>query len=664
MKNYFLFLVICFSATFYAQDLADKVPQNTPFALCINSKNLNEKVAIKTIQQYPWMQDLLEKELKFLPKDLTQTGIDFNNNHYQYYTNRDTVMNYVVLIPLTNAIQFEQIIQNKYGDSIKVKKQTAFTSISISKSHHLAWNDKFAVFIDATYVKPYKDPYSEPYSDLELMDSTQVVVDSVAPYYEEPLPEYIPEEKKPTPEPVKSKKSKNKKSKKKVKEPVVAEPTEEEILAKIEKENAEWDEKERKLKELEDKENDSIAKLKIDPVVNLIFEETFDSTKQNAVAKSGVFKNNDSKSDFFAFADLDLLTSSLISTFPVTNAAFMEIYKNGILNSTYHINAYFEKDKIRLQQVITPKSEQTQKDYQGMFDSKIDKNLLNYVGNNILGYYSISMDTEAIINYEYNVMKNTLNSVYKSFSKEAKANEADVLIDALAIFIDEKAIADLVPGNAIFVLHDLKKVQREYITYEYDENYEQIETKNTKDEIQPDFTVLMNTRNETFVNKLLKLPLDKNKITRTDYQLTSGYYTIHFEKDNILEDLYIGLKNGVLMITTSKENIQNIIQQQAMPIAANFKKSISKNNSSAWFDIQEIISASKPELDKETKSNYWDIMLKNAGELIFESKFKDGAITSEAAYTIKGEHTNSLQYFFDVLNEVYAEKQKEIIVTE
>ena len=233
-----------------------------------------------------------------------------------------------------------------------------------------------------------------------------------------------------------------------------------------------------------------------------------------------------------------------------------------------------------------------------------------------------------------------------------------------ALLLDEKAISDLIPGNALFVLHDLKKVKREYVSIEYNENYEQLEVKGTKEEIQPDFTFLLNTKNESFVNKLLQLPLNKSKYTATDYQLTNGYYTIHFEKDNILENLYIGQKNGVIMVTTSNENIENLIQQRVMPLQANFKKSISKNNSAAWVDLQKIIAASKTELNSDSKSNYYDIALKNAGEITMESKFKNGAIVSESSYTIKGEHTNSLQYFFDVLNELYAESKKETIVTE
>lgn len=672
MKNYLLFLVVCFSATIYAQDLASKVPSNAPFAICINGKNLNDKVAVKTIQEYPWMRDLLEKELKFLPKDLSQTGIDLASKQYQYYTNRDSVMNYVIMIPLNNANLFEKMIQSKYGDSLTIKKQGIYNQVSTSKNHHMAWNEKFAVLVNASYTNPDKTSYSEvePYASLSTMDSTAVMVDSVPPYYDTSEPVYEEVKTVSTPQKkTKSKKGKNaKKGKKtkKVKEPVYTEPTEEEIYAAQEKATAELEETNRKLLELELKKNDSIQSLKINPIIDSIFTEAFDSKLETKTQSPALLKNNNPKSDFYVFADIDAITSQLYSSLFPSNAALSGLYKSGILNSNLHINGYFEKDRIRFNQVLAPKNEETKKSYEAICDSKIDKNLLNYIGNNVMGYYSFAVETQAIMNYEYMTLKNSLNTVYKAYAKNASGNDLDVLIDAVALFLDEKAIADLIPGNAVFVLHDLKKVKRNYVKYSYDENYEQIETNETKEEIQPDFSFLINTRNESFVNKLLQLPLNKPQFTATDYQLTNGYYTIHFEKDNVLEDLYIGIKNGALMVTTSKVNIENLIQQISMPISADFKKSISKNNVAAWFDTQKIITGSKTEFDKDTKSNYYEIALKNAGEITAESKFKNGTIVSDISYITKGEHTNSLQYFFDLINEFYAEskKGKETIITE
>jgi hypothetical protein len=672
MKNYFLLLAICFSASLLAQDLANKVPENAPFALCINSKNLTDKVALKTIQEYPWMQAVLEKDLKFLPKDLSQTGIDFNNKQYQYYVNRDSILTYVMLLPLNNPAFFEKLIQSKYGDTIKIKKQGSYNILATSKNHRLAWNDKFAVFVNASYTKPYKNNYTdtEPYSDLTTMDTTAVLVDSAAVAYETVEPAYVPEEIKPDPVPEKKgkakkgKSKKTKKSKREIEEPVIVEPTEEEIYAAQDKANAELEETNRKLLEIENRQNDSIERLKINPVVDMIFKEAFESEKETTVVNSSIFKNNNPKADFYLFADLDILTTQMFGYFAKDNTALLNVYKNGILDSNFYMNGYFEKDKIRLSQAITPKNEETKKSYQAMFNSKIDKNLMNYLGENIMAYYSISMDTEAVMNYEYKVFKNTLNTMYQSYYKDAKKGEADVIVDAIAIFVDEKAISDLVPGNAIFVLHDLKKVQRDFVSIDYDENYEQIETKGTKEEIQPNFTFVFGTKNETFLNKLLQLPLNKSKITATDYQLTNGYYTIHLEKDDFLENLYIGIKNGVVMFTTVKENIENLIQQRVMTMNADFKKSISKNNSAAWLDFQKIISESKTESDTQSKNNYYDITSKNAGEITMESKFKNGSLITESSYTIKGDHANSLQYLFDLINECYIENKKETTVTE
>ena len=243
MKNYLLFLVICFSATLYAQDLANKVPENAPFALCFNGKNLNDKVALKTIQEYPWMQTLLEKEMKFLPKDLSQTGIDLVNKQYQYYINKDSVMSYVMLIPLNNAILFEKLIQGKYGDSIKVKKQGTYNTVTTSKNHHLAWNDKFAILVNATYTKPNKHSDIEPYSDLTSIDTTAVFADTAAANYDRAAETaYKPaEESKTALIPGGNKKTKKgKKTKKIAEQPKIVEQPRKKFMQRKKKQMPNW----------------------------------------------------------------------------------------------------------------------------------------------------------------------------------------------------------------------------------------------------------------------------------------------------------------------------------------------------------------------------------------------------------------------------------------
>lgn len=670
MKKLLLFFVICFSTSLFAQDLVYTIPNNAPFALCINGKNMNDKVALQTIQNYPWMQELLEKHFKFIPKELSQTGIDFTTKHYQYFVNKDSVMNYVILLPLTDAVLFEKMVQSKYGDSLKVTQKDRYTRVSTSKNHHLAWNKKFALMVNSNYTKPYNKNDNDPYANLTSIDTTGILIDTNAITVDTAATAYIQEEEiktvveKKTPSKKNKKNKKGTNSKKNEPEPLFVEPTEEELYARQEKANAELEETNRKLLELENHKTDSIEWIKINPIVESIFKETFEKNIPNKLSPSVIFEANNPKSDFYVYADLDAITNQVYASFLDQNATFKGIFKNSILNSTYYANGFFDKDKIRLSQVIAPKDELTKTMYQKMFDTKIDKNLLNYVGTNVLAYYSIAIETQSIMEYEYQIMKNTLNSVYQNYNLSATTNEAEVLIDAIALLIDEKAIAELIPGNALFVLHDLKKVERDFVTYEYNDNYEQTEILSKKEEILPEFTFLVNTKNESFFNKLLQLPVNKSQFTQTDYQATNGYYTLHFEKDNLLENLYLGLKNGVVMLTTSKENIENLIQQKVMPIAASFKKSVAKNNATFWVDLQKIIALSKSEIEKDTKNNTYNLILKNAGTLNMECKFKNNAIVSETSYSIKGEHSNSLQYLFDLINELDAESKKETLVTD
>ena len=83
----------------------------------------------------------------------------------------------------------------------------------------------------------------------------------------------------------------------------------------------------------------------------------------------------------------------------------------------------------------------------------------------------------------------------------------DLYIDLLEIMIDEKGIADLTPGNYLFVLHNMKTKMGDYTDYTYDEEYNKSEVKKTKKELSPDFTFAFETRNEKFMQKLAALPV-------------------------------------------------------------------------------------------------------------------------------------------------------------
>lgn len=77
----------------------------------------------------------------------------------------------------------------------------------------------------------------------------------------------------------------------------------------------------------------------------------------------------------------------------------------------------------------------------------------------------------------------------------------DVYIDLLEIIIDEKAIADLLPGNYIFVMHDMKPQIVNYTDYEYDDEFNRKEVKKTKKGAVAQFHFCIGNKKRGFYEK-------------------------------------------------------------------------------------------------------------------------------------------------------------------
>lgn len=131
-------------------------------------------------------------------------------------------------------------------------------------------------------------------------------------------------------------------------------------------------------------------------------------------------------------------------------------------------------------------------------NSKQSNGLVNYVNPDNIGYFSMSINTEAMANYYYTYMKKYLANIYGT---KDYADIMDLYIDLLEIIIDEKAIAELLPGNYLFVMHDMKPQIVNYTDYEYDDEFNRKEVKKTRKELSPDFTFALETRREDFMKR-------------------------------------------------------------------------------------------------------------------------------------------------------------------
>lgn len=243
------------------------------------------------------------------------------------------------------------------------------------------------------------------------------------------------------------------------------------------------------------------------------------------------------------------------------------------------------------------------------------------------------------------------------------ADIIDVYIDLLEIIIDEKAIADLLPGNYLFVMHDMKPQLVNYTDYEYDKEFNRTEVKKSKKELSPDFTFIMETKKEGFMEKVAHLPLKYTEKEKFNYKEKGGYYELAFEDGKYpISSLYFMIKDGKVIVTTSKEVINMTINNTGFKVDEETKNSILNNNYSLQLDTKKLIEKLETQLSTDVNKKISEYLLKNMGNVKMESRLKDGMIQGTTIINIRGNHNNSLEYFFnmmDAINNIFEQDKQE-----
>ena len=314
------------------------------------------------------------------------------------------------------------------------------------------------------------------------------------------------------------------------------------------------------------------------------------------------------------------------------------------------VNVYFQNDKIRINQKSFSSDKTIEELSKSIMASKQNAALLNIINPDNLGYMSISINSEAMMNYYYVLAK-------KYFASTPYANEysdiANIYIDLLQIMTDEKGIADLLPGNYMFVMHSMDTKMVDYIDYTYDSEYKSKEVKKTKKELAPNFTFAMDTRKEDFMQRLAKLPLKYAKKGDYNYADKGGYYEQKFDSSKFpISSLYYMIKDGKGIVTTSKVVIDNMLTGKAFSFDEASKNSILNNNFSVKMDMKKIFEITNSQVDSKSAKKMTAYMKDNLGNITVESGMKDGMLQGNTIINITGKHTNSLQFLFDMIQKI------------
>jgi Domain of unknown function (DUF4836) len=706
MKRIILSFTICCLIAFslQAQNFISKVPIHANTVIKYAGENFSKSMPLKKVDTYNFIKTTLLHSLNMDSlKSITELGIDFEQDTYQYITSEDSSMSFVTMLHVKNASQFETFIKAFYITEKEAVKKDGFQFLTASSGNYVGWNSNTAVIVSTSF--SYRKNYYDYYETTNTVDSaasaateatsdtaiyappTDAIKDNGDVIVEAPIEESksiaVDEAKAPNPKkynnlkdkkkPIKKKKSTTTKKRntttKSKKKPKAQRPQviEETTVEMVEEVKSDYDLKrelwEQRQQTIADKKQEQVA----EKIITAVFSNTTAENISNKIAYNKIVdavapvsvwfnaQNIASQYSKFLYGNMSYGLRDLGRSMPFLN--FMNDTTGNFSNA---VNVYFDNNKMRMEQKSFSTDETMNNLGKAIMNNKQNQSFTNYINPNNIGHFSISINTEAAINYYYTIAKKLFNGYANRNEKYDYTDIINLYIDLIEIMIDEKGISDLNTGNYLFVLHDMKTKLVKYTDYEYDKEYNSKPIEKTKKELSPNFSVIIETRKEAFMEKLMRLPLKYAEKDNIDYKDRGGYYELSFEKDKYpINSLYFLIKDGKAMMTTSKEVLDMALKNASYKINEDTKKSILNNNYSIKLDTKGLMDAIADQIDDKTNKKIAQYLKDNMGDFKVESAFKNGMVQGTTTMNVNGKHSNSLEFIFNMIEAI-----NNIIVTE
>lgn len=642
MRTFIVAITLCcLSATVAkAQDFLNLVPSTATLVIKYSGENFSKHLPLQKLDSYGFIKHDFFKVLHIdTLTSLQNIGIDFAQDFYQYISMEDTCMSFVTLLNLKNEAQFVKLIKANYGSSKKITKKKGVSFLPISETSYVGWNKTRAIIVNTSY-QNRKSYYSRYYEDYTTSDTTVMVTVDTAVAAEDIVIAPIPVEPDSTTIVIDTTVT--------IVDENLEETKEDQLLRRLTDSlnNLKW--------ELWEQQQDMIARKQQQATAEKIIKNSLSGNVYSIKSDPNYTKIIDPAAHISVWMNTESLLSQYSNYFnkggyyPWND--FMNYRTDTSDGFKSSFNMYFEKEKLRIEQKSFSANAKMNNMMLNVMNSSQHSSLLNYVNPGNIGYFSMSINTEAMAHYYYLMLKKYLsNSSYMGEYSDL----VDVYIDLVEIMIDEKGIADLFPGNYMFVMHDMKPQIVDYTDYEYDEEYNRKEVKKTKKEISPDFTFAMETRREDFMERIARLPLKYAEKGDYNYKYKDGYYELVFDTGEYpIKSLYFMVKGGKAIVTTSKEVINMTINNTGFTVDAETKNTILNNNYALSINTQRLIQKLETQLSTDVNKQIADYLLTNMGDLKMESKVNDDMIQGTTTLNIKGNHSNSLEFFFNMMDAI------------
>ena len=637
-----------------AQQLTSKIPKDAQFVVSINSKAIVEHSSMELLNETLTKLGAFDKQVtegvNFIPENLIESDIDLDRQAFIYRTSNDSLYYVGILLPLKANQQVGQKMFSNFQELPETKGYQR--RVSSDGRTHAAWNDesllvltgdlhsdyfdnvaianRYNIELDNATTSTWNDDYSgtDAYVLADSADATWTEIDFGEDTVTAPV-DSVSAWESTTPDTVTTDTLED------MEDYVAAAP--EDDVSYL------WDdEPDSSTLAYQDREakNDSI---KNELLINWLSQDFTDYLEPaDNLAKNKSVRLKDNKHLIRVWiSNLDELYSDALP-YDIVKIAYgvdMKNLKYGYQAAT--LDLIQDKHNIKIQGTAQLDVE-TARIFDGIYSNKMNKKFKQYIPENHLAYGSVNISTEGYLKQ----LPGLISRWYAPLLGE-NGEFLKLAATALEIGLDEKAIGNIKRGDDVFFLNDLRKVEKEYITYEYDENYEYQEVTKTKDQYVPSFLWMFTSKDHRLFKKILDLGINKQEVTLDD-----DIYTI--EKPNNMDPIYIYFKKDIVFVGSDAEQI-SAIQENRFKSSRNakVKKDIFSNQLNLIVHASEIPEAVSQleipvtaswEQTLQDLSTYGDLQLKS------NMKGKNG-VYGEVSIELPKEDKNALQYLLKHLIE-------------
>lgn len=575
MKNLLSVLLFLVTIVTFGQ-----VSEKHDYFVQFNGSQFANKVAIADIFKHKAFDSF--KKSDFDIEEYTKF-IEFNGNITVHGNFTDSLPYYQITFPIKSSAEVTAFIKNKIAskaenDSVirEIKTQENYNLYSnTSEKYSIAWNDNNLVIVE--FLKPVLANYEPVVYDYEQEEEW---AEEEETWEEELETEEATEE---------------------LQEKINSIPPAPEVISVEEwNENEEeetWEEDDYNY-EQEDKEY--YAQLEVEKQKRIIKQNKYIATLFENSFKKPVSDKINKEADVSVWINYESTYSAIYNTLGYSKY-LSGLSSKGFSNSMetaikgLNFDFYFKNDKASVVQSVEYSNELATI-MKRVVNRKINNKIFNYFPKTTpLGYFSYHISSEEMLNSFPEISEQIYGGMFGIDNKDIA-----IITDLIATILDEKAIASMFDGDLSMFLHDVQEKETTYTTYDYDENYEEIEVEKTIKKQVPIFTFVFTSTHPTLGDKLIDLGVRKNGLVENN----KGVYTINEASD--MGDFQLIKDGNVVVITNGLEYLN---KNQTSDYSNSIKKQLKTNYLHGDLNIKQLI---KSAVTEETKDADKTKMLKVA----------------------------------------------------